>query len=158
VALVRGWAFATQTDVRIASVELFIDGQSEGEIPCCSERPDVQGAFPALPPTNTLHSGWGVTINWGRFDSGIHTIQVRIKNTAGDVFLSEIRTISVVRIGDSEFVDQFNLSDATTHLEGGEIVVTGIQVRDKASGQAQVVTLRLRWSQSAQAFRVVASQ
>jgi hypothetical protein len=158
IALVRGWAFATQTDVRIASVELFIDGQSEGEIPCCSERPDVQDAFPAFPPTNTLNSGWGVTINWGRFDAGIHTIRVRIKSTAGDVFLSEIRPISVVRIGDFEFLDQFNLSGATTHLEGEELVVTGVQVRDKASGQAQVVTLRLRWSQSSQTFEVVASQ
>jgi hypothetical protein len=158
IALVRGWAFATQTNTRIESVKLFIDGGFAEEIPCCSERADVQAAFSEFPAANTLNSGWGVLINWGRFDAGLHTIRVRVKSTAGDVFWSEIRTMTVVKVGDSEFLDLFDQANATTHIEGEEIVISGARVRDKASGQIKTVTVRLRWSQSSQAFGVVASQ
>jgi hypothetical protein len=158
IALVRGWAFATQTDVHIESVKLLIDGGFGEEIPCCSERADVQQAFSAFPAVNTLNSGWGVLLNWGRFGSGIHTIRVRVKSTAGDVFWSAIRTITVTKIGESEFLDQFDVANATTHIEGEEIVISGARARDKASGQIKIVTVRLRWSQSSQSFEIVTAQ
>src|SRR5262245_2963574 len=75
IAIIRGWAFATQAGIQISSVELFIDGVRGGNIPCCSERADVQAAFPQFPAFNTFNSGWGVTFNWGLVSSGIHTVR-----------------------------------------------------------------------------------
>src|SRR5262245_56404765 len=64
VAIIRGWAFDTDPLVKITRVEFLIDGGHQDDIPCCSERPDIQDAFPDAPPGNTLNSGFGLTFNW----------------------------------------------------------------------------------------------
>src|SRR3954467_6176576 len=65
IGMVRGWGFATEPGESFGAVELFIDGQSVGQVPCCSERADVQTAFPQYPAQNTLNSGSGLAFNWG---------------------------------------------------------------------------------------------
>src|SRR5262249_2848319 len=104
VALVRGWAFAARPGVQIGGVELFIDGLLADDIPCCSERADVQAAFPQFPAPNTLHSGWATTRNWGILTAGRHTVGVVIKNSAGQTLFTKTRTVTVVKPGDSEFL------------------------------------------------------
>jgi len=54
-------------------------------------------------------------------------------------------------------VDQFHLSGATAHLEGEEIVLSGVVIRDKVSQQTKTIEVRLRWFQPAQALEIVAS-
>jgi len=65
--------------------------------------------------------------------------------------------VTVVKPGGFEFLDQFDLSGATARIEGEEIVVSGVQVRDKATRQTRVVSVRLRWFQSSQALGIVAA-
>jgi hypothetical protein len=160
IVVVRGWAFATQPGEHISNVELFIDGQRAGDIPgillgdipCCSERKDVQAAFPQFPAENTLGSGWGVTFNWGLLSSGSHTVRVKITDTKGEIFLTDTRSLSVVRPGESEFLDQFDLSGATAGIAGEELSVEGVIIRDKITQQRQRVNARFRWKLDAQAL------
>lgn len=157
VALIRGWAFATQPGVQIGSVKLFIDGVFAGDMPCCSDRADVQAAFPQFPAQNTLNSGWATTFNWGILTAGLHTVRVVIKNTAGETLSTKTRTVTVVKPGDFEFLDQFSLSQATTRIAGDQLVVEGVIVRDKASQQQKEIDLRFRWFTSSQSFGMVQS-
>ncbi|MEW6296455.1 MAG: hypothetical protein AB1671_01770 [Thermodesulfobacteriota bacterium] len=155
IAVVRGWAFAAEPDVRIEQVEFFIDGERGGAIPCCSQRADVRAAFPQFPAENTLDSGWGAVVNWGWLSPGPHTVQVRIEGSNGALFFSEVRTITAVKPGDYEFLDQFDLSRAQVRVEGDELVVEGVVVRDKATQQQKVVNTRFRWFAHSQSFGMV---
>ena len=103
VALIRGWAFATQPGVQIGSVELFIDDDFAGDIPCCSDRADVQAAFPQFPAQTALKSGWATTLNWGILTAGLHTLRVVIKNIAGQTLFTKTRAVTVVKPGDFSF-------------------------------------------------------
>jgi hypothetical protein len=71
--------------------------------------------------------------------------------------LTETHTVHVVRIGGFAFVDQFDLTAATARIEGEEIVLTGVRVRDKATQQTRAITVRLRWSLASQALTIVES-
>jgi hypothetical protein len=155
IAVIRGWAFASQGSVQIVGVDLFIDGVYSGNIPCCSERADVQAAFPQFPADNTLHSGWGTTFNWGLLSAGMHTVQVRIFNTSDEQFFPEMRTVTVVKPGDFEFLDQFSLSGAAARIQGEDLVVEGVVVRDKATQQQRAITTRFRWFTSSQSLQTV---
>lgn len=155
VAVIRGWAFAMQPGVSISKVELFIDGVSAGDIPCCSDRADVQAAFPQFPTANTLNSGWGTTFNWGVLSAGSYTMQVVIKNTLGETLATETRMVTVIKPGNFEFLDQFSLSGATARIEGDQLVVEGAVVRDKASQQQKTINARFRWFISSQSLQTV---
>src|SRR5713226_444231 len=126
IAVIRGWAFDTQAGVQISRVELFIDDARIGNAPCCSVRGDVQAAFPQFPIANTGNSGWGTTFNWGLLSPGAHTVRVEIRSTAGELFSTETRTVTVVSPGDFEFLDRFDLSRATASIAGGELVLEGV--------------------------------
>jgi hypothetical protein len=158
IAIIRGWAFAIQAGVQIASVELFIDGVSSGDIPCCSERADVQTAFPQFPAANTLNSGWGVTFNWGNLSAGMHTVRVGIYSTIGEVLSTETRTVTVVKPGNFSFVDRFTLSGATAWVTEDELVVGGIVVRDKATQQQKRITAHFRWFTASQSLQTIAAE
>jgi len=45
----------------------------------------------------------------------------------------------------------------TARIDGEEIVLSGMEVRDKASQQLKVIEVRLRWFQHSQALGIVAS-
>ena len=155
IAVVRGWAFDSQADRQISNTELFVDGVRIGDTPCCSARRDVQASFPQFPSQNTYNSGWGTTINWGLLSPGTHTIRVQTRNTAGEMLSTETRTVTVVRPGDFEFLDQFSLSGATTRIAGDELVVEGVVVRDKATQRQRKINTRFRWFASSQSLGMV---
>ena len=157
IAIIRGWAFATRAGVQISSVELFIDGVRSGNIPCCSERADVRAAFPQFPATNTLNSGWGITVNWGIVSSGSHTVRVDVKTTAGESF-SAASMVTVVKPGDFEFLDQFDLSGAFVGSDDQDIVVEEAQIRDKATGQLKLINARFRWEENCQCLGMVETE
>ena len=157
IDLVAGWAVASQVGVFIAQVELFIDGISRGAVPCCSERVDVQAALPQLPTLNTLQSGWGLLFNWNMLTAGEHTIRVEIQTSSGVVFSTPLRTVRVVKPGGFEFLDAFEISGATTRIDGDDIIVEGLVVRDKSSGDQKTIDVRLRWFENTQRLGVVES-
>ncbi len=156
IGMFRGWAFVTRPAVPIVHVEasLYFSGfrVSATTAPCCSERQDVQVAFPQFPAGNTLNSGWGGVVNWGTLDSGPQQFSLSIGSDDGDFFLSTPRTIRVVKPGDFEFLDQFALTSATTAVVGDELLLSGVVVRDKASQQQKQVNLRFRWFTNSQSL------
>ena len=158
IGVIHGWAFAEQAGVRINRVDLVIDGQVLTDIPCCSTRSDVEAFFPTFPAANTRHSGWGLTYNWGNLRAGPHTVQVKLYTTEGTEIPTAVRTVTVVKPGGFAFLDRFALSGATVALEGSELVVSGVVVRDKATQQEREVETRFRWQAGRQGFSLVEAE
>ncbi|MEW6296260.1 MAG: fibronectin type III domain-containing protein [Thermodesulfobacteriota bacterium] len=155
ITLIRGWAFDTQGGSSVSSVELFLDDVPYGTIPCCAERRDVQAAFPAFPPENTLYSGWGAVLNWGIVNPGAHTLRLKIHNTAGGTPRTETRAVVVVRPGDFEFLEKFDLSAAVASVEMNELLVRRIRVQDRVTLREKEIDARFRWSSRSQSFEMV---
>jgi|GEM_PF-6025234 len=145
IGTIRGWAFATVDGTKVRKVELFVDGALTGELPCCSPREDVEAAFPQFPADNTANSGWGAGVNWGQLTPGSHSVQVRITSTDGEVLALGVQTVTVVRLGTSPFVDAFSLARASTQIDGPNLILKNVVVRDKATQQQEEVTATFRW-------------
>jgi hypothetical protein len=158
LGVIRGWSFDARSGQRIKELQLFIDDTQVLTIPCCFPRGDVQAGFPQLPAQNTLNSGWGTAVNWGALASGTHVVQLRAESTFGHTLLTDKHTISTVRFGDFSFVDLFSVAEATARIEGNELVVESVVVRDKDSQRQARVNVRLRWLTNEQSFRIVATE
>ena len=157
ITTVRGWAFETAQDSHISRVTLIIDDTLRQDMPCCAERGDISRAFPAFPAEQTLSSGWGTTFNWGVLSAGVHTLRVEIESTSGERFSTETRTVTVVKPGDFEFLDQLDLSTADASILGSQLVLKGVKVRDKASKQTKTVDVRFRWFENSQSLGATGS-
>ena len=154
ISVLRGWAFSDALGATIQTMQVAVDGQSIGTLPCCSGRGDVAALFPNYP--TAVNSGWGAVVNYGGLETGPHTISVQITDSRGVTQTFE-RGFETIRVGDATFVDDLSLADATPRIEGNDIVVSGVRVRDKATQEVRLVTLRLRWSDNAQTLGIVAS-
>ena len=154
ISVLRGWAFSDAPEETIQTVHIDIDGQSIGTLPCCSVRGDVAALFPDYP--SAVNSGWGAVVNYGGLTTGSHTISIQVTDSRGVTQTFE-RGFETIRIGDAVFVDDLSLADATAQIEGDDIVISGVRVIDRTTQEAHLVTLRLRWSDNAQALGIVAS-
>ena len=67
ISMVRGWIFPTRLEVQIGVISANPSGPF---IPQCSERRDVQVAFPQLPASSSLNSGWEAVIHAKAFFVG----------------------------------------------------------------------------------------
>ena len=152
ISTIRGWAFSSLAGIKVQKVELFVDGNVVGELPCCSPRGDVQGAFPQFPVDNTANSGWGTGVNWSELPPGPHSVFIKATSTNGDTTLSDVRTVTVVRLGASAFIDAFSLSRASVEIAGQDLIVKNIVVRDKDTQQQSEVTATFNWLTNAQGF------
>ena len=157
IALIWGWTFAEAAGVGIADIVVYIDGQHETIIPCCSLRGDVHAAYPDFPAANTTASGWGLTYNWGNLAAGAHTLQVVATSSQGVRWESAVHTIQVLKPGDVVFADRLSLAPAAVWLEAEELVLDGVVIRDKASQQEQAITAHYGWRTAAQGLRLVAT-
>ncbi|NOT53553.1 MAG: exo-alpha-sialidase [Deltaproteobacteria bacterium] len=154
ISILRGWAFAEEVGVPIHSVELTLDGEAIGTVSCCSPRADVRSAFFDNP--NASFSGWGMQYNLGVLPPGAHTLTAKM--TAGNGITQTFsRSFFSARIGGFSFIDQFDVAGATVRIEGAEVVLGGVRVRDKDSQQTKVIEVRLRWFEHAQALGIVAA-
>src|SRR5262245_15717506 len=145
VAMIRGWGVPTQDGDRISTISLFIDGVFSGNTPCCSERADVQAVFSNDPPANALYSGWGMVLNWGLLSEGRHTLRVDVQTVSGVVFSTPLYAVTVVKPGGAEFLDAFDLSGARARIEGEELVLEAVNIRDSAKQQQKEITDRFHW-------------
>lgn len=154
VAVIRGWGFDTAGG-QITNIQLTIDGVSQGNVACCTARPDVVQAIPTAP----LNSGFGLTTNWGNFPAGPHTIRVQITSTSG-TFDSGERTITVVNAGGFDFLDQLSFidfADAFVDVDG-TIFAFCVQARDASSGAMKFVDLTYRWQPACQCLTLINSE
>ncbi len=155
IGLVSGWAFTTNPDAEIDRVSLRIDGDTPTEvgeeIPCCSDRPDVSEAFPAVAPPNT---GFGGLINFNRIPSGARTIGVEIRDTA-DPAESRIfdHEVSVVRLGDAEILDEFKLTEeSSVTVTGSLLTLQDVDIRARGEDETMTVDAGFIWNESCQCF------
>ena len=158
LGVIRGWSFDARLGQQIKALKLFIDDAQVLRIPCCSPRGDVQAGFPQLPAQNTLNSGWGTAVNWGALASGTHVVQLRAESTSGQTLATDRHTVTTVRFADFSFVDLLSLAHAAVWIDGNDLVVERVVVRDKNSQRQAQVTMRLRWLSNEQSFRVVATE
>jgi hypothetical protein len=148
IAIIKGWAIA-KSERSIIAVRLFVDGDRAMTIPCCSERADIQSAYPEEP--NALNSGFEMRFNYGALSAGPHTIKVVIEDSAG--IKREFRRGIVVRkTGGFESLDQLDFSNALVWTEGTHLLVRGAIARDAVSQQTAVRSLVYYWDRTAQAF------
>ena len=158
VSGIHGWTFSTQPDVQIGAIHLLIDGVRYGEIPCCSERADVQAAFSEFAPEMTLHSAWSIPFNWSLLSPGPHTIQIEIRSTDGQLLFVDERSVTVIKPPGTEFLDQFDLSTASVSIEDNAIILSEVVIRDQASQQIQNIHARFEWFTESQSLRMVEAQ
>lgn len=173
---ISGWAFAVSDDednpvALPVSVELFIDGQSHGPVPCCVDREDVQEAF----GSDALNSGFGQVFNFALLqgigegttereveDQAIGRHAVRIEVSAEGVASQSVeRTVIVVRPGGYEFLERPSLLGASSTIEineDQEIRFRTITIRDPNSDETQSIDLWLAWQPNIQQLVVVGSR
>ena len=84
-------------------------------------------------------------------------MQIQVTSSTGEEALLDPRTVTVVKLDDFPFIDDFDVSAASVSIDGQDIVLTGVIVRDKASQQLANITLRLRWSEPDQALTVISA-
>ncbi len=161
IGTVSGWAFPKNPDATITQVTLRVDGAAPtniGEnIPCCSERTDVSVVFPQAPPG----TGFGALVNFNRIESGQRTIGVEIRDSA-DPANSRIfdHTVSVVRLGNAEVLDLFELTAEETEeslatsvrLTGNLLTLENVTIRAKGSDESTQIVAGFRWEESCQCF------
>ena len=160
IGLIAGWSFAEAAEVEIDTVALYVDRRQFAVIPCCAIRPDVAAHPPhaAFPPANTGHSGWGMIQNWGNLPAGPHTIEVVVTSSDGGEWRSPRHRITVLTPGDIAFADWGSLAEAAVQLDGEELVLDGVVLRDKETQEEHELTLRYAWQTLAQGFQLVASR
>ncbi|MBI3798420.1 MAG: YncE family protein [Deltaproteobacteria bacterium] len=154
ISVVSGWTFSPTTGAAIDSIQLRIDSGLVGEIPCCSDRPDVKAAYVGQSDElqqQALNSGFGSLQNFNLLDSGPHTLSVAVQDSTGATSTAE-SSIRTVKLADSEFLDQFDLSSAKVSLGGETLLVEDITVRDKVSQQKEQITASYVWEPNCQCF------
>lgn len=154
IGVVSGWAFPTTPGATITSVRLRVDGNPSVSLPCCSERADVSQAFPEQP--QALLSGFGAVANFNLLTSGSHTIGVEVQDSTGASQIVD-QQVTVVKLGNSEFLDQFDLSEAEVSLQGVALVLDNVKVRDKTSQEIREIDAGYIWRESCQCFVAQAS-
>ncbi|HJY81770.1 MAG TPA: hypothetical protein VKK81_11890, partial [Candidatus Binatia bacterium] len=152
IGMVSGWAVSSNSGATINSVQLTIDNdaQQSNNIPCCSERADVASAFPDQKP-QSLNSGFGSLFNFNLLSSGSHTFGINVQDStnASAAVTSKVTTI---KLGNFEFLDQFDLSGAEVSLQGETLVLNKVKIRDKATQQVQEISANYAWQESCQCF------
>jgi len=146
VSNAQGWAFSP--GATIASVKLFVDGQKEATLPCCSERGDVQEAMANAP----LLSGFSGVLNWGRLSAGEHEMLLVVKDSLGQEKKSvrTVRTIKILR--ETNFVRDLSSRFASCEFESTDAFeCSGLEF---ASGSCEG-PVKFRWSNGKQAFEVI---
>lgn len=146
VGQVDGWTFTTDDIDKVTNVMFSIDGTDQWSIPFGSERLDVAQAHSSYTQART--SGFATKINWGLFSAGSHDIRIQVTTRSGQVLYTASREIVVVKLADLEFVTGIDMSEATSRVENGEVIVDGVRVDEKD------VELRLKWDTATQAFTI----
>lgn len=113
VSNVQGWAYTTTPGAElIQPFDVLIDGVKVQQVPCCSDRGDVQDAQPQAP----LQTGFSGVINWSRpalEAEGPVVVEVIIRDTAGAVKVLE-ETVELYPVAAFPFTSnlEFGLYDS----------------------------------------------
>jgi len=153
ITAISGWAYSTEGVA--VTVKMRLNGETREEIPCCGPRPDVQ-ADPDH-PNAPLETGYGLLFNYANLPAGVHTIGVEV-SAPGEETVVVDHAVTVVVPADSEFLSAVDLDAASASIEGDKIVVSGIEVTDKASGMTATVNIDLDYQTGLQSFQISSAQ
>ena len=175
VRLISGWAFAVSDDpdnpvALPVTIQLSIDGQDYGEIPCCVDRRDVQEEH----GEHALKSGFGQVFNFGELSGigegseergadqakGQHTVRITISAEGVESEIIE-HAVTVVRPAGYTFLELPNLIGSTSHEinpETQELMFQNVTFRDKHSNERASGELWLKWQPNIQQLAVVGSR
>ncbi len=153
ITAISGWAYSTEGVA--VTVKMRLNGETREEIPCCGPRPDVQ-AHPAH-PNAPLETGYGLLFNYANLPAGVHTIGVEVSANGEDPVVVD-HAVTVVVPADSEFLSAVDLDAASASIERDKIVVSGIEVTDKASGMTATVDIDLNYQTGLQSFQISSAQ
>jgi len=89
---------------------------------------------------------------------GPHIVRVEITSTSGEVF-SQSRTVTMVKPGDFEFLDQFVANGRKTgsQIPFEQVQLDGVYIRDKDSQVRATVNLTYEWWSPFQQFKLQSS-
>ena len=172
---ISGWAFAVSDDpdnpvALPVTIQLSVDGQDYGKIPCCVDRGDVQEEH----GEHALKSGFGQVFNFGRLAGigegsegrgadqakGRHTVRIEVSAEGVASKIIE-RTVTVVRPGGYEFLERPSLIGSTSseiNTEAQEIMFQNVTFRDPHSDETKTGELWLQWQGNIQGLGVVGSR
>jgi len=151
IGVVSGWTFSTAPNAEINNVDLRVNGDLIGSLPCCTDRLDVKNAYPNV--DQALESGFGALTNFNLLPSGSHTFSIEAKDSAG-VSKKIDQTVTTAKVGDAQFLDKFDLSTATASLDGDIITIEDIKIHDPIAQRESTVTTSYLWQPSCQCFVV----
>lgn len=151
VGLVSGWAFANAPAADLSNIELTVDDKEPISLPCCFSREDVATFFPERP--QALSSGFGLLTNFNLLPSGMHTFELTVEDSSGASH-THSRIVETVRLGDSEFLDSFDMADAEVELSSETLFLDKVRVRDKVSQVSREISASFIWQESCQCFVV----
>ena len=151
IGLVSGWAFANVSAATLNRVVLTIDDNEPMGLPCCASRGDVQASFPERPWA--AESGFGLVTNFNILPSGSHTFKLTVEDTSGGSHTLS-RSVETVRLGDSEVLDRFDMTNAEVDIFDDTVSIEQVQVRDKASQLSRTINASFVWRESCQCFVV----
>jgi hypothetical protein len=154
INVLRGWAFDEDGQATVRTVRLTVDNVPVLVVPCCAGRQDVAAVFPQN--RNAADSGWGLTVNYANLSAGSHTIGIEIESSSGTT-LSTARQVTVAKVAGFDYLDLVDFAKANARIDGEDIVISDILVRDRASQQTKTVQLRLRWVVNSQSLGIVAA-
>lgn len=151
LGLVSGWAFANAPAATPSTIELRIDDNAPIDVPCCSSRGDVQAFFPERPWAP--ESGFGLVTNFNLLPSGPHIFELTVEDKNGASH-TQSRLVETVRLGGSEFLDRFDMTNAEVSLSSEIVFIDQVKVRDKASQLSRDINASFIWQESCQCFVV----
>ena len=151
IGLVSGWAFANVSAATLNRVVLTVDDNEPMDLPCCASRGDVQASFPERPWA--AESGFGLVTNFNILPSGSHTFKLTVEDTSGGSHTLS-RRVETVRLGDSKFLDRFDMTNAEVDIFDDTVSIEQVQVRDKDSKLSREINASFVWRESCQCFVV----
>ncbi|MCE2486323.1 MAG: beta-propeller fold lactonase family protein [Desulfurellaceae bacterium] len=151
IGLVSGWAFANVSAATLNSVVLTIDDNAPMPVPWGASRGDVQASFPERPWA--AESGFGLVTNFNILPSGSHTFALTVEDTSGSSHTLS-RNVETVRLGNSEFLDRFDMTNAEVDIFDDTVSIEQVEIRDKASQLSREINASFVWRQSCQCFVV----
>lgn len=148
IGAIQGWALDDAGYLN-SNLDLYIDGQYQGQIAYGNTRGDVEAAYPSVPQSR--QSGFAATFNYAQLPTGWHELEVVARDSAGRQLRSAVN-FYVERFPSGPYLSGANAPKAA----GGtscRMVTDEIICRDVSLGGSSV-DIWFEWSPASQNFEI----
>ena len=148
IGVIQGWALDDAGYLN-SSIDLYIDGQYQGQIAYGNTRGDVGAAYPSVPQSR--QSGFAATFNYALLSTGWHELEVVARDSAGGQLRSAVN-FYVERFPSGPYLSGGNAPKAVSGTSC-RMVADEIICRDVSLGGGSV-DIWLEWSSASQNFEI----